>query len=135
MEHLARSLQTKWCHHQTQCHNFFSNYGLVVALCEYELVLRTQYKKPLNYTKSKHSKSYGCSFVHCCCCFTISMLGRYLSKSLKNPLNETWGKNKANNIDVVEFDLGEVQTINFRCQDISMNSRFAKKHSHGNKIT
>jgi len=44
-------------------------------------------------------------------------------------------KNKANNIDVVEFDLGEVQTINFRCQDISMNSRFAKKHSHGNKTT
>ncbi len=36
-------------------------------------------------------------------------------------------KNKANNIDVVEFDLGEVQTINFRCQDIPMNSRFAKR--------
>jgi hypothetical protein len=30
------------------------------------------------------------------------------------------------NIDVVEFDLGEVQTINFRCQDISMNFRFKK---------
>jgi hypothetical protein len=27
-------------------------------------------------------------------------------------------KHEANNTDVVEFDLGEVQTINFRCQDI-----------------
>ncbi len=91
VEHLVRLLQTKWGHHQTQCYNFFGNYGLVVALCEYELVLGTQYKKPLNFTKSKHSKSYGCSFVHCCC-LTTSTLGRHVWKSFKNPSNETWGK-------------------------------------------
>jgi hypothetical protein len=54
---------------------------------------------------------------------------------LKTPQMKHEAKNKANNIDVVEFDLGEVQTINFRCKNISMNSRFAKKHSHGNKTT
>jgi hypothetical protein len=46
---------------------------------------------------------------------------------LKTPQMKHEAKNKANNIDVVEFDLGEVQTINFRCQDIPMNSRFAKR--------
>ncbi len=83
VEHLARSLQTKWGHHQTQCNNFFDNYRLVVALCEFELMLRTQYIKLLNFTKSIHSKGYGCSFVHCCCCFTTSMLGRHVKIFLK----------------------------------------------------
>ncbi len=45
-------------------------------------------------------------------------------------------KHEANNTDVVEFDLGEVQTINFRCQDIFHEFQICKKkHSHGNKTT